>query len=353
MKLGEREIYKLYNCTISPGIAEIYSNVRVIPGFFPVHFEQHTIANSNVKVKLSLLVENSSGFLRYSNKNYDTDLGIPESNTIRREYNFPCNIKAKLTIRDLDDCPALEINKNYYRFGKFRINDFYPVGIHLRDTLILGLIKAGYIPLHGVAFASGNQGIMAVGPPGIGKTKILVNAILHGYQYIADDLTIADTDCNLYPCLGISSLAYESGIDQFYKHNIKQKCNMKMKKFISSIIPIINVPYIDFNILSSNIKVSNKAIIDKIFILKRGNDSIKKLSADEAMRLILRMNRLEFPYFGNKLLQAYSLLNLRFDLQEVMHIEEEMVRELAEKVDCYLCVASNSEDYFTFIQQIT
>ena len=50
------------------------------------------------------------------------------------------------------------------------------------------------------------------GPPGIGKTLIIIQAIQQGYQYLADDLAIADSSGYLQPCLGISSIAYEAGI---------------------------------------------------------------------------------------------------------------------------------------------
>ena len=205
---------ELYRCVISLGIAEVYSNVRVIRGFFPVSFnrQQDLEPVSAPQTSITFLVKDLPDQLSYPALSFGSIHGEPEGNILRREFSLPGSMKARIELNRLDDHPTITINKTYYRLGRLRLNDFCPPGIHVRDALLVGLIKAGYAPLHGSAFVAADNGVLVVGPPGIGKTLILVQAIQQGCQYLADDLTIADSNGYLHPCSGISSIAYESEI---------------------------------------------------------------------------------------------------------------------------------------------
>ena len=88
-----------------------------------------------------------------------------------------------------------------------------------------------------------------------------------------------------------------------------------------------------------------------IFILARGNARVEKLSAREALRMIIRMNRLEFSYYANQMLLAYSILNPWFDIRGLMRTEEKLLEKLVECSTCFLCVAPSPDEYFGLIQR--
>ncbi len=345
------EKQKLYRSIILDGIAEIYSNVKNICGFFPVDFDEVTEIKSASKINLFFFVTDLPS--QYDNSNInDYYYGAIDSNFIHRIYRLPCSMRAMIELSDLSTQPTLRINKTYSRMGKIRVNDFCPPGIHLKDLLSASLIGAGYIPVHAASFVSENEGIMLVGAAGIGKTSILAYAMQHGYPYLADDMTVIDAECNIYPCTGISSVAYESGLDKIVKEK-KIKSNSVMDT-ISSLIPplryIHQKPYFDIGMLSPQSELGDRAKAGKVFILAKGNPNIGTISKEQAFHMIIQINRMEFPYSGNQLLLLYSLFNQWLDIKALREKEEAAAEKLVFGADCYICIASNPQEHFRLIQ---
>lgn len=348
---------KLYRCIISPGIAEILSNSRSIPGFFPAKFEQKeataTFSKSKVKIHFNIKKTTDIPTENYNFGNY----GRLGTDSIIREYNLPLGIRAKIELKELNIVPQVNINKAYFRFGKIRINDYCSPGMHVRDILTVTLIRAGYVALHGAAFASNKDGILVLGLPGTGKTLVLLQAMREGYQYLADDFTIADDNRYIYPCLGISSINYELGTKQLFEWqgNLKQKLrvrelllkNMKPMRYLAS------SPYIDIRQLFPDMEVAGKTHLRNVVILTKGDDCIKKLSKDEAYSMIVKINRIELSYFGNQMLQSYGLFNSWLNIREIMQSEEKRIMELVESSLCFLCSSSNPNNFFSLIQRST
>ncbi len=342
---------KIYRAVILDGIAEIYSNVKDICGFFPVNFEELTEIKSDSKINLFFSVEDLPS--QHDNSNgSDYYYGSTDSNYIQRKYRLPCSMKAIIQLSDLNTKPAIRINKTYYRMGKIRVNDFCPPGMHLKDLLSANLIGAGYIPLHAASVVAENLGIMLVGAAGIGKTSILAYALQHGYSYLADDMTVIDTACNIYPCAGISSIAYESGLENIVNGK-KIKSNSVTDK-IASIIPplkyISQKPYLDINTLFPQSELADRTRAGKVFILAKGNSEVVKISKEQAFHRIITINRMEFPYSSNQLLLLYSLFNKWLDMNALRKKEEAAIEKLVFDVDCYFCTAPNPQEHFRLIQ---
>jgi hypothetical protein len=342
---------KIYRAVILDGIAEIYSNVKNICGFFPVNFNEVPEIKSDSKINLIFSVEDLPRQYGHSNCS-DYYCGTNDGNLIRRKYRLPCSMKAIIQLSDLNTKPAIRINKTYYRMGKIRVNDFCPPGMHLKDLLSASLIGAGYIPLHAASIVAENRGIMLVGAAGIGKTSILAYALQNGYPYLADDMTVIDTECNIFPCSGISSIAYESGLENII--NGKEIKGNSLTDKITSIVPplkyISQKPYLDINMLFPQSELADRTRAGKVFILEKGNSEVVKISKEQAFHKIITINRMEFPYSGNQLLLLYSLFNNWLDMNTLRQKEEAVIKNLVASVDCYLCTAPDPQEHFRLIQ---
>jgi hypothetical protein len=338
---------KIYRSIISEGIAEVYSNVNNIQGFFPVSFVEVPEIQSTAKVNIYYHVENLPRNFNEINSigKYYGDI---DSDNVTRKFRLPFSKNAIIELSNLNKQPTLKINENYNRIGKFCINEFYPSGVHLRDLLSSCLINTDYIPVHSASFISDNNGIMLVANGGMGKTTILVKAIQQGYSFLSDDMTIIDKECNIYPCTGISSIAYES--------ELKYLRDKSIKELILHIFPSFGLvyqrPYIDMHLINPHLKSAEKTKVCKVFILSKskGNSDLVKLSKEQAYNLILKINRIEFTYSSNQMLLSYSLLNQWFDIQRLMQKEEEAIKNLVSNTDCYLSIASNPDEHFKQIQ---
>jgi hypothetical protein len=342
---------RLYRCIISPGITEIYSNTKVIPGFFPVIFDrQISLAERPAAIKIYFFVNK---FLDQKTSKATEEKG---KGPLLQEFRLFPHVKAKIEIDKLAESPIITVNQAYYKLGRVRINNFSPPGVHLRDVLLAKLVSEGYLPLHGSAFASSSKGTLIIGPPSIGKTTVLLDAVTQGYQFLADDLTISNANGKLFPCPAISSLAYEFAQSKTIRGNWKNSISAKKRLAISlAKLPLLNLftqpPYIGMTQLTQHLKVADKAKLTRIFILARGENSLKKIPIDEAFRLIWNFNRIEFSYGSNQMLLRYSCLNRRFDVSEILKWEEIMIKQLLNECECYLCTAPAPEQYFSLINR--
>jgi hypothetical protein len=336
---------KIYHSIISEGIAEVYSNVNNIQGFFPVKFIEVSEIKPTAQVSIYHYVGNLPS--QFNNMNsINQYYGDIDADNIIRKFRLPFSNNAIVELSNLNIQPTLKINTTYNRMGKINISEFYPSGIHLRDLLASCLINTGYIPVHSASFMSDNYGIMLVAAGGMGKTTVLVKAIQQGYPFLSDDMSIIDNECNIYPCTGISSIAYEPDLI-----NIKGD---SIKEFILRIFPpfgyIYQRPYIDMHLINPYLKSAVKTKVRKVFILSKGNSGSIKLSKEQAYNLILNINRIEFPYSSNQMLLSYSILNQWFDIQRLMQKEEEAIKNLVSNTDSYLCTAPNPDEHFKLIQ---
>jgi len=351
------EISKLYRSIISPGIAEVYSNVKAIPGFLPVGFNPHQDLEpvSPPEGCVTFLVRNLPRWQSHPAPGFGSMRGEPQGDMLHREFTLGGLVKARIELRGLRDRPTITVNKPYYRFGRLRIGDFCPPGIHLRDVLSVRLIRGGYELLHCAAFGVSGEGVLIVGLPGIGKSTVLFEALKQGFQYLTDDVIIVDSDGYLYSCPGVSSFACDiERIRKFYHYDKVGGLRSWRLSFLSKVPPIailLGWPYIDILSFFPQVECITHVKPRSIFILTEGEKRIEKLSPAEALRMLVTMNRHLLAYHENRMLLTYSLLNPWLDIPEIMHTEEKLLQKLVDCSACFLCVAPSPDEYFNLIQQ--
>jgi hypothetical protein len=111
----------------------------------------------------------------------------------------------------------------------------------------------------------------------------------------------------------------------------------------------ISRPNTSISKIVGNFKVCEKARIKKIFILDRGKNLVVRITPEEALRRMLIINRNEFSYHKNSVLFAYSYFNPSLNLDELMGKEQEILRTLASKSDCYVLKANDPKQYIDLL----
>lgn len=129
---------------------------------------------------------------------------------------------------------------------------------------------------------------------------------------------------------------------------------LKLNRFAQR-IPFAGLVVPDFSSAKSFFKFikkdnyATKGEIDKIFILERGKKEISELDKETAFRKLLILNRMEFSYYKDHLLLAYSYFNKDLDINCLMKQEEKLIKRLVKKYKCYLISNPDPTKYYPAI----
>jgi hypothetical protein len=334
---------------IRPQIANVESNRARVPHFsFGEYFGNYSShAPSHIKILFHVTDEIAKPL--NLTQVFHFHYGVDGQDEVYFERPLSLGIKAKMHVRGILGKPQIAVNRSYYRFIRSRINNFYPPGVHLADTLFIRLLENRYLPLHCAAISCSGEGTLLLGPPGIGKSLTAFLAVKRGFGFLSEDIAIIDRE----------SVYSDPYTDTFYYHNGRLKYSKSLKfaydSFIHSRLPLlsylIDLPSSRINEIVQAVKIDEKVPIKNIFLLDRGEELVTELDPAEALRRALLINRNKFSYHKNTLLFAYSYFNPSLNLGRLMALEEEVIRTMVNKVKCYLVRASDPRRYIDLIER--
>jgi hypothetical protein len=330
--------------SIKPHIAKINSNRAYIPYFsFGDHFQQAANPVQSYTVEMTVNVENDLVPPENLFQTFQSCRGCDGIDAIYYERRLGMGITAKMHVENLFTGAKLTVNNSYYKYVRAKIDNAYPVGVHLADFLILNLLEKGYTPLHCAAIASQDTGTLIIGPPDSGKSLTTILALKQGFRYLSEDVTFVD-----------GKNVYANPYTSTFVHNNKSR---NLRDILREVLPITSYffegPRRTIRDLVKDLEIDEKAEVKNIFILDQAKEeSAQRLSASEALRRILIINRNEFSYYKNPIILAYSYFNSTLDVSKLMQIEEQIISSLLEKTDCFLIKSSNPKNYIKMIQDI-
>ena len=333
-----------YEYLIKPNVTKINSNKAYIPYFsFGDHFHRSVNQVKPYTVEMSVYVEND--LVRPENlfQTFQSCRGCDGIDAVYYERRLGMGITAKMYAENLLRGGKVLANSSYYKYVRAKIDNAYPIGVHLADFLILNLLQRGYAPLHSAAISSKDTGMLIVGPPDSGKSLTTILALRQGFSYLSEDVTFVD-----------ENNVYANPYTSTFVHNNKSR---NLRDILFGVLPFTSYffesPRTSVRDLVKNVEIDEKAEVKKIFILDQAKgESAQRLSASEALRRILIINRNEFSWYKNPIVLAYSYFNSSLDLRKLMQIEEHIINSLIEKADCFLIKSSNPKNYINMIQDI-
>jgi hypothetical protein len=333
---------------IKPEIANVLSNQVSVPYFsYGEYFEKY-VQSSPSKINISFSVDAHLSKIDYLTQKFHFCYGAENAEEVYFERPLGLGSSAKLRCKNLMTDPQISVNKTYYKLIKFKIDNTFPPGVHLADTLSVLLLKNNYIPLHCAAISRNNEGIVLVAPPDTGKSMTTMLAVKRDYGFLSEDIAIAD-DKYVYSNPQTTTFYHTPGV------NTNHSFRHKLTSFLTT-----NVPALTYYVTPSSarlydimkgIKIDVKVPIKYIFILDRGKDKLQELDSKEAMRRILIINRNEFSYHKNTLLFAYSYFNRSLDINALMQKEERLIENMTSKVKSYLVQSADAANFINIIDK--
>lgn len=263
------------------------------------------------------------------------------------QRNLFAGSKLRLLLRGIaTDRPEIIVNKSYLRFVIGRFINLHALGYQLTDLACALLLQKQLCPLHCSSFSTGDSTIAVIAPGNTGKTLSTMRAVLHlGASFISEDLAITDGE-NIYACPWTSTFRYYDELSMSWLLRMR----MKLIKIIPPIelIPMYGKDRKINSYVEDHRILSNKKLTHTV-ILARRPGGVKVLSKEEALRMVLNLNRYEFMYMKNPMLTAYSYFNPELDFFDLEETEREILEKLVDNTTCLLV---QSEDPTKFADMI-
>lgn len=307
-----------------------------------------TVIKGDAQFGVSFSVKNDIRKPENLTQKFDYFWGKKEAKVIYYEHPIFSGIHAKMILDMSNPIYSITVNDAYYKFARYKFENVWPPGLHLADLVTIKLLQNNYLALHGASFFNKKtlEGNLIVAISNTGKSRTTFAAIDKGYGYHSEDITVLDKD-SIYttPLISTqSSMLPNKNLALTYNLFISQNIGMNLIFPRSSNV----TNFCDF---FRSQDVNGRSKPKSIYILEKGNESIEKLSKDEAFRKMILLNRLELTYSRDHLLLAYAYFNKSLAMDTLYQVERNILQSVIEKAECYLVKSPTADGYIKLIQK--
>lgn len=143
------------------------------------------------------------------------------------------NSKLRYSIEIIENDINVIVNKNYFKYIKYKFMNLHSLGYILTDLISGVLLANGYATLHCSAVNIGQRSLMIFAPPSTGKTITAIKLCENeNAKFISEDIAITDGE-NIY------SVPWTSAF-RFYNHEKESKFN-RFADILCKNIPIFQL----------------------------------------------------------------------------------------------------------------
>jgi hypothetical protein len=242
----------------------------------------------------------------------------------------------KLLITEIEsDQIKVWINPTYLNLVRLKIDNLYPLGVHLTDILLMKMLRDGDLLVHGASLAddSGSSFLM-IAPPDTGKTYTTFMLLKRGYKFLGEDLSYYDGKHNRIYCMPYTST---------WGHRYS------FKKFSVERVPIIGFLSPEDKTTVEDLvgrdAIAESGELDNIYLLEKGEGGVSRLSRGaEVLRKVMAIQRNEFSYIKNPLLRAYEYYH-EIDVDKAADRERSLFERLLSDKKVYVVRAPSHEGF--------
>lgn len=302
------------------------------------------------KIKIDLSVRKTSDVF---DKSYDIEkldrynyfYAQKNKNKIYYDRNLIFNSKLRYSIEILNNNINIIINKNYYKFIKYKFMNLHSLGYILSDIVSGILLLNGYATLHCSSVKIGEKTIVIFAPPGTGKSITSINLCEDiDAKFISEDIAITDGDI-------IYSVPWTSTF-RFYNHDKELKID-KLIDFINKKIPLFQLVSIkkkkSIQSYMENISFVDSSKITDIIILGKGETNILKTNED-IFENIVNLNKYEFNYHKSPSMLVINYFNLNMSVDEMYRVEKDIINKMVSNSNTYRILTTNAFEYSEVIK---
>jgi len=205
----------------------------------------------------------------------------------------------------------------------------------LRGMLQLKLLEKNYSLIHSACLSKNREGILLVAPSDTGKTSTAIFLTRKGFEHLSDDMTI--TDGNKGYCYPTPMTISRFHLERL-QLTIGAKESLKMTiRHLMAKIPLLQSDTEGSSLFPQKVgmNIIKEVDITKLYFLEEGEDEIKKLKREEALRRIVTAGRMGISLLENQYILSYLYSNENRFLS-LMDEWRKIYERLIDKVECYL-----------------
>jgi hypothetical protein len=236
------------------------------------------------------------------------------------------------------------VNPFYFKRLRVKLDNLYPVGIHLTDILLYDILTSGDLVVHGASLHNPETGaaFLVIAPPDTGKTYTTYKLLQKGFKFLGEDLSYYDAAAHALRCMPYTST-------WGHRFNVK-KIDVGKVPFVSLLTGGSKKGVED---LFGRDSIQTTSPLKRIYLIEKADRSaITKIKASgELLRKTMAIQRNEFSYFKNPLLRAFEYCNSSMEIDKAFAAEQASMEKLFQSTELYLIQAPKSEDFEGLILQ--
>lgn len=266
-------------------------------------------------------------------------------NKIYYDRNFIFNSKTRYSIEIINNNINIVVNKNYYKYIKYKFMNLHSLGYILSDIVSGILLLNGYATLHCSSIKIGKKTIVIFAPPSTGKTITSLNLCkVKDARFISEDIAVTD-GINIYSVPWTSTF-------RFYNHERESKID-KLTNSVIKMIPLFELFKLkkkkSIQTYMKDILLANSSEITDIILLGRGEANILKTKKD-IFESIINLNKYAFNYHKSPSMLVVNYFNSEISLDEMYSIEKEIIKKMVDNSNSYRIFAKNAIEYSEMIK---
>lgn len=269
-------------------------------------------------------------------------------NKIYYEREFLLGSKLRYSVEIIENNTInINVNKNYYKFIKYKFMNLHSLGYILTDLVSGLLLCNGYATLHCSAVKINERTLVMFAPPSTGKTITAIRLCeRNNAKFLSEDIALTDGEY-------IYSAPWTSTF-RFYNHKKETRVD-KTVDFIRRKIPLLQL-------ISLRRKKSMDTYLGKesfinfskttdIIVLGKGPKQIND-NNDNVFNNIINLNKYEFNYHKSPTMLALSYYNLELSADAMYSQEKKLLKKLLDGTNSYSINAEKALDYSGIIGEI-
>lgn len=253
-------------------------------------------------------------------------------------------LHCKMLIKNLNsDEITVYVNKTYLNVVKLRMDNLYPVGIHMMDIFLLNILKKGDLVIHGASLYNEKDkgSFLLIAPPDTGKTYSTAKLVEKGYKFLGEDLSYYSAEQDSLMCVPFTST--------WGHHFSKSTFNISSWPIVGWFFT--HKKEIVTDLFGENSLVA-KGKLKRVYIIEKSDcNSLEKVELnDDFIHKVRVVQRNEFTYFKNMLLRAWEYVN-GGNIDEIITKEDDSFKKLLSQKELYLVKGRTYSDFHVLIDE--